>query len=989
MPVKSNNDRKNSIWTLNNITFVLFCILLAYGPFFRGLYFETELLPTHIFSFALALVWLISKYNKKEYKLIKSPIDITAIGIVFMYFISIFYAVSTRLAILELLKYANYFFVFLLARDLSENEKYKKWILNTLVISAVGVSIVGIGSFIETWNYNGAVMGDRIASTFQYPNTLASYLAAIFIIALGLFIIEEKKINRVLYGACSNILLFTFILTYSRGMWLILPFMILLYIIAIPNKKKLELITFLSFNVIIAIGFSMLFTQVKLSSNYIQWLVFVLAPIVMGGITYIVSLIKNKFDNITFNLKKLLLVVIILSVIFGSGIFYAFTKTVPLKIENNLTEDKWTTVYRSVNNVKENKNYALLVSYTSLNKEDKPYTGHIRVYSVDNKGNLEILKKEQLTQLNETYKQIEFTTSEKTDTIRIYFDNYYTGTSITYNDAKIIDTDNNEVIKKLKLKYKYIPETIIRRIDSISADNNSVQARLTFYNDGFKVIKDYPILGTGGGGWKKLYTMYQSYGYTTSQAHNYFIKIWIEVGFIGFILFILFLVMLTYYTFKKWLTIDIEKNRCLIATFFIAVVSLLAHAFIDFDLSLVALSFVLWVLAGMLSSYITYNKKNKAKRYKSDKSKIQKVVAIILFSLLFINSVSLTLGNMVANNVSTDINKGDTDKAIKTLNNVAFFDPYKAEYKADLAILNKLKYHKTKEEEYIIKALEQMNKAQDIGKYNINVKAIGASFYISIGQIDKGLALVNDIVKLQPIIINSYLQKSNAYLSVFNYYLKQKKDSEKAKQTIDEAYKIKEQIKEINLRADKPLEYNEELLYKLGYIQFYKENFHNNQYNIDSNYALAFAYYFDLDIDGNGTIDMLRQWNSEDGQVSYELLKEENSYIRITNKGESYGIVYPYGLKLKPDSKYKIFIKARGNVNDDTFKLFVYDSKAEKKAQATLENINFTNDWSILQLKFETDSDIKPGTQYLRLQHNGKDEGYVDIEEVIIFKEIK
>lgn len=989
MPTKAISNRKNSIFTLRNIIFTLFCVLLAYAPFFRGLYFEKELLPTHVLSFSMALVWMVSKYKKKEYKLINSPVDITAIGIVFMYFITIFYAVDTRLAILELLKYANYIFIFLLARDLSKNDTYKKWILNTLVISAVGVSIVGIGSFIGTWNYNGAIMGERIASTFQYPNTLASYLGAVFIIAMGLFITEKNRIYKLMYSIAANIMLFTFILTYSRGMWLMLPFALLLFVIAIPNRKKLELILILFSNSIVAVGFAMRFSQISESSNNIQWLTFVMEPLIIAGITFLMSLISNKIKNITIDTKKILIFIIIVTIIFGSGIFYAFTQTAPLNMENTSNDDSWTTLYRNVSSIESDKEYTITVKYDASNKGEKPYAGRVRVYSLDQQSKLGIIKTEHISDLSKDQIQIDFITLKDTDKIRVYFDNYYTGTSLTLSEVKIIDVDNDRVIEDIKLKYKYISESIIRRINSFSMNDNSAQARFTFYSDGFKVIKDY-LLGTGGGGWKRLYTKYQSYGYTSAQAHNYFLKIWIEVGLIGLLMFLSFLSLLTYYIFKKWLTSEDDKMKSLIVAIFMAVMLILAHSFMDFDLSLAALSFVLWGLMGILSSYITYDSKSKTKKHNSDKSKRSKTIAVIVLTLLLINSASISLGNILAKNAVEASGKGDTEKAIEGFKNAAILDPYKAEYKADIATLLKSKYQQTQDKEHIIEAVKQIDQAHELGKYNLNIITTTASFYLSIGQIDKGLILVNDIIDLQPMKVENYLQKSDVYLKVSKYYLEQKQDSDKAREVINEAYNIKNEIDNINKIATKPLVYNEDLLYNIGYIQYYKENFDNNQYVAGNNYAIDFAYYFDLDIDSNGNLDMLRQWNSENGRVAYEQLKEETSnYIRIRNEGETYGFIYSYGLKLIPDTNYKVFVKARGTTKDETGKLLMMDNKAENRVQGRLDDIELSEDWRIIQLQLKTYSDITPGTQYLRIHHGGNDDGYVDIEEILIFKEVK
>ena len=52
------------------------------------------------------------------------------------------------------------------------------------------------------------------------------------------------------------------------------------------------------------------------------------------------------------------------------------------------------------------------------------------------------------------------------------------------------------------------------------------------------------VLGAGGGAWNYLYRQYQSYNYSSSQAHNYPLQLGIETGAIGIITLICLVVAL-------------------------------------------------------------------------------------------------------------------------------------------------------------------------------------------------------------------------------------------------------------------------------------------------------------------------------------------------------------------------------------------------------------------------------------------------------------
>ena len=73
--------------------------LLFYTPFVRGLYFETEQRPAIIASLILFFIFILYKIIKKEYKILKTPIDIGVLALTVIYFIATFVAVSYREAL--------------------------------------------------------------------------------------------------------------------------------------------------------------------------------------------------------------------------------------------------------------------------------------------------------------------------------------------------------------------------------------------------------------------------------------------------------------------------------------------------------------------------------------------------------------------------------------------------------------------------------------------------------------------------------------------------------------------------------------------------------------------------------------------------------------------------------------------------------------------------------------------------------------------------
>ncbi len=982
---KTKTIKKNS--TIEIIMFVGLCILMFFPPFFRGLFFERELLPTHIFSFALGIIWILSKYKDKEYKLFSTYVDGLAAGLVLMYLISILYAVNSRLAILEALKYVNYFIIYILARDLLQDNKKRTIILNIIALTGTLVALVGLGSAIGTWDYNGAYVGGRINSTFQYPNTLASYLAAVFILAMGLLIIYKNKLIKGLYGALSSIMFLTFILTYSRGMWLMFPFVILAYIFLIPNKIKMQSFIYIIANIIISTPGALLFAQyIENKPPLILWAVVIITAMAAGIITYLLSLLEDKF--VELNNKRLIIALAIIAILGGFATAFAINQTASLTMANNTEEIKYSSVIRETGEIEPLKDYLLEVSYEGKGTEESKFFGRIFIQALDEDRKVSTLKVVDINDSENNSMLIDFKTPETMSNLRLIFINQYPKTSITFNQANILD-ENKELIKSIPLKYKYIPEQIVSRISSINLEGYSAGARLTFYKDAFKIIKDYPILGSGGGGWLTLYKAYQSYGYNSTQAHNYIMQLWIEIGTVGLVMFSAFILLLLYIAYGGYRAAKDISTKLVISTLAIATISIFLHAAIDFDLSLAALTFVLWACMGIL---VSFSNKNKLKLPILNKinGKWCKGALIAGLTILLIISSSFKLGSSYAQKAIQSFKDKNYSDVIEYFHKAAKLYPVKPEYRLDLANIYISNSKRTNKKEDIKKAQELLDNLPKQVKYNARLKLKVANVFITLGQIDKALELLDEATKVEPLTIENHLYKTEGYVAVINRHIRNK-NMDKAQQLIEQLLTIKDDINNINEKSLKPLKFNNDLLSRLGYIQYLYENLKDRKYNPGKNYAFKYAYYFDIDMDYNRILDNTNIWNSsKGGNLQHETRKEnQNSFITLTNDGEEIGMFRLHKMELRPNTSYKLFVKTRGTYLEKGFRIEIYNSKSENKTQV-IENIKLTQeDWSISTIEFKTNPDIGDSLSEIRFRLEGKDSGYVDVGEVVLFEEVE
>ncbi|QUL54049.1 O-antigen ligase family protein [Paenibacillus tritici] len=142
-----------------------------------------------------------------------------------------------------------------------------------------------------------------------------------------------------------------------------------------------------------------------------------------------------------------------------------------------------------------------------------------------------------------------------------------------------------------------LPANIGTRLENINFRQHSVLERFTFYKDAMKVVKDYPVFGTGGGGWASLYEHYQNNPYLSRQVHNFFLQYLIEVGIFGFLVFMGFILFI----FSKYIKGYVKReNDDYNNGFFYLIIalSILVHSLLDFNLSYAFMGMMVFLSLG-------------------------------------------------------------------------------------------------------------------------------------------------------------------------------------------------------------------------------------------------------------------------------------------------------------------------------------------------------------------------------------------------------
>jgi len=330
--------------------------------------------------------------------------------------------------------------------------------------------------------------------------------------------------------------------------------------------------------------------------------------------------------------------------------------------------------------------------------------------------------------------------------------------------------------------------------------------RFVFYRDALKIFLDNWLFGTGGGGWEILYGQYQSLYYTSKLVHSSLIQFLVEVGIVGTSLFLVIVAL----AFIKF--IQCTENKQLDQVFLLVFLTIFLHSFIDFDLSIPAVTMVMFTVMGIISKP-SGNRVSK---------KISYLGVLTLCLILLISSVVMGLAGVIRNSAVSNGTVDDIETFKNAITTATILDPLNVDYLILLgqAYLNEGIHDNS--QELIEQGLGYYKKAVELEpkKYLTHI-ARGIALQ-SIGRFDEASAEYNEVIKLRPFhgigydyAMKNYLEKAVKY---------------KDKNTLQEVIKIYESAKEQMLSIPES---------ELGYVD---ENYRlNNLPELNISAGIAFS----------------------------------------------------------------------------------------------------------------------------------------------------
>lgn len=643
-------DKKSRI-----ILFTALALLIFYPPFIRGLFFKQDVFIYHILSSLVFILFWWFKVKSHNFRFLQTSLDWAILAYACAYLLSLTGAVHFGEAVYGFLRALNLFLIYWMVSDWVKEFRDYKLILQVIWASALGVASIGILAATGFIKFSGAFVSAQIASTLQYSNATAAFMAVSILLGNILWATVNSFVGRLVYGLGSFLMILVLIGTMSKGAWLILLIGTLLLMLGLPGIYRARSL----YQLILAVAAALLTS------------VFFI-PIIRG---------EETAGALPFILIGLL--VVTGGEIIREGTLY---------------------LTRHVNHKIKAVSIAMLVTVTAI----------ILLVSMP----------------------------------------------------------------------RMIPQDILTEIQGLTeTGSSSFVTRIDFCRWAIDIVKDHPLVGAGAGGWNALYHQYQGYLAYTTEVHNHFLQVWVEAGTIGFIVFIsiwicfLRQVYILYRSYKSKLKdgneplYDLGANWAFIWGTTSAALAFGIHALIDFDLSLMSLAILLWVLLALVNAATMIKEPPTSLPVFRHATNVG--IAVIIVAVLFFSGSSYALafnhfdhaGDLMEQfKKENDARKQNQllMQAHKSYAQAVALDSHNASYNADLAQICALVFTQLREispqtaNDYFYRAREQIENAIKNAPYDITVRSSLLNTYTRLGDIEGSIAQCEAILEATPYDANAY-----------------------------------------------------------------------------------------------------------------------------------------------------------------------------------------------------------------------------------------
>lgn len=354
--------------------------------------------------------------------------------------------------------------------------------------------------------------------------------------------------------------------------------------------------------------------------------------------------------------------------------------------------------------------------------------------------------------------------------------------------------------------------------------------RIYYMETAVEMIKERPLLGWGGGGWEEAYKAFLDYRYTTRQVHSYYFQLGVETGILGLLavaglwLSFLYVGHRLYHGSK-----DNPRRRKLVWTITMAFLLITGHALIDFDLSLSALTLVLWTLLGLGAGL--YQKDLPKENTLPSRNRVTprwvSVTAVsVVVVLILVGSFCLIQSRVLMSQGVTLLKSGHAARGLEYMERSVNYNPFKSSYRVALSQV----YKSLGKEE---KAMAQANQAVTMSRFDPEPRNNLAEVAIAVGNNDAAAVAVEKTQRLAPNNVETYEKMVETYNELGLAELKEG-NKDQAKKFFTKCISVPEEMMKYKSSLDKTamkmwmgpeLKINNKLEFLMGVSNYWLGNF--------------------------------------------------------------------------------------------------------------------------------------------------------------------
>lgn len=945
------------------------CALLFFPAFFRGLFFEREFRVVHIAAFVLLVIWIVLNRKDNALPAVRFKYEYFLFAAVAVYFLTIPFAASRRLALSEALKYMNYLAVYILVRDQVLKDKKTVGIFsNTILASVFAMCMIGLFNYIGLMDTRGALVSGRVSSTLQYPNTLAAVIAASAFLNLYLVLTSESIKMKMVYTAVLNVLFTAFILTFSRTMYVIFPLLAAVFFAVVPNESRGGLLAALFAAAVPSLAAALLLIKYTDTNSIASIMILLISVLLSAAVLYAGRRVRRAFV-ITSLHKYIAVGLLVAAVIMGS---VALTATRPLELSHYDTEDGNISRSKAVYSIEGEGDYLLRLDISAKGSEEAQWLGRVVINGLDRSYRSSRMENFYIDEETEGIVEIPFSTSPDTYYITVGFYNHYNNTSFTIKSAEVLDGVHGKSVANIRLDYRYIPRAMVSRVESLNLKARSFQGRVAFFRDGYTIIKDNPLFGLGGGAWQAAYLKYRSYEYWTTQTHSYPIQVWMEIGTIGLMLVLGFALFYIIGAVKAFLSTDTGSDRLQLAATAFFALCILAHSMLDFDLSLGAVSIMFWTSLAVTSVHF---EGSKIQGNRLDAC-IKPVLAAALIVLLGVTAAMAAASNYNRRTAEAAAT-GQYQEAQTNARMAVRLDPLNSVHRRNLvSVADALAYTDAAQGYALVN--EQLEAAIRHDPYNYELYSLMARHQNRYGNLDGALQFLDKAIMYNPVSPEGYLQKMNLLYNAAENCHRQE-DRAGAASMLEQLIGVKEEMANRNSELLRPIEINPDFLYYYYKANYVLDNIDTrNVFNIANRIVMYEDFAFDSDSD---LMPDLWQIPDQAGKTieGYMDEKDETGMFVLVPDNPSF-YIQRMNMDLDPSREYLLMIEGYSRSPEGEMRVMIRSGNGTA-GQYDDGYFTFNQESSVYETTFETTGDIKAGSQYIRLY-------FRDIEDEVVLKRI-